>query len=132
MQDPAKQRSFTLRWIKLTSWLIFPILIFDIFGEPIFVWINGAQYADAFFIFVVFSVGILLSFILSPQTNIIIARGNYQFLFNISLFALIFCVIGNYLLVPIWGGIGAAIVMICTYNFIIQLPILIRIFITNN
>ena len=132
MHDPKKQRSFSIKWIKISSLLIIPILIFDFFGEPLFVWVNGVQYSYAFNILVIFSAGILLSFILSPQTNIIIARGNYQFLFKVSLLALIFCVVGNFLIVPAWGVIGASIVMVLTHNFIIQLPILMKIFISKN
>lgn len=127
MQDPIKQRAFTLRWIKVSSWLLVPVLLFDIFGKPLFTWINGAQYAEAFNVLIVFSAGIILSFMLSPQTNILIARGEYRFLFLLSLVAAIFCLAGNSLLVPLWGGMGASIVMICTYNVIIQLPIFIKI-----
>jgi len=129
MQNIDKQRTFTLRWLKISSWLILPILIFDLFGKKLFIWINKAQYADAFDIFVIFSIGIWLSFMLSPLTNILFSRGNFRFLFTVSLLALIVCIVGNNLVVPLWGGNGAAVVMVLTHNFVIQVPILIKVFV---
>jgi O-antigen/teichoic acid export membrane protein len=127
MQDHNKQKSFTLNWIKYSVWLIIPIGLFDLFGHPLFNLINGTQYVNAFSIFMIFSFGIWLSFSLSPQTNILISRGNYRFLFLVSLIALVFCIIGNSILIPIFGGIGAALVMVATHNLFIQLPILIKV-----
>lgn len=127
MQSGERQRTFVSRWIKFTFWLIVPVLIFDVFGKPLFVWVNGSQYDGAFNIWIVFSIGVWLSMILSPPGNILISRGNFRFLFVVAFFSAIFCLSGCYFLIPLWGGFGAAVIMVSTYNLAIQVPVLIKV-----
>ena len=126
MQDPVKQRVFLKKWLQVSVWLIIPIVLFDWLGKPLFVWLNGSAYEKSFSIFVIFSIGIWLSMMFSPLVNIIISKGELRFLFIVSLLALIFNMVGNLLLIPIIGGVGAAIVVILTQNVFIQIPILVR------
>ena len=126
MQNPVKQRAFLKKWLQVSVWLIIPIILFDWLGKPLFVWLNGSAYEKSFSIFVIFSVGIWLSMMFSPLVNIIISKGELRFLFIVSLLALIFNMVGNLLLIPIIGGVGAAIVVILTQNVFIQIPILVR------
>lgn len=118
MQEPTKQRTFVFGWLRVFRWLIIPIAIMDSFGKSIFVWINGAQYEKAFYIFVVFSVGIWLSLMFSPLVNVLISRKAFEFLFVLAVGALIMNFAGNYLLIPIWGGIGAAVATIVSHGLI--------------
>lgn len=118
MQEPGKQRSFAFGWFMVFRWLIIPIAMVDLFGKSIFVWINGTQYEKAFYIFVVFSVGIWLSLMFSPLVNVLISRKAFKFLFVLAVGALIMNFAGNYLLIPIWGGIGAAVATIVSHGLI--------------
>ncbi len=126
MQNSVKQRAFLKKWLQVSVWLIIPIILFDWLGKPLFVWLNGSAYEKSFSIFVIFSVGIWLSMMFSPLVNIIISKGELRFLFIVSLLALIFNMVGNLLLIPTIGGVGAAIVIILTQNVFIQIPILFR------
>jgi O-antigen/teichoic acid export membrane protein len=128
MQDIKRQRMFTLRWLRNMVWLIMPLVITALIGKPLFIWINGNQYEKAFYIFVVFSVGIWLSLMFSPLVNILMSRKEFRFLFIISAVAFILNFTGNYILVPIWGGFGAALVTILSHNLLIQGLILVKVF----
>ena len=127
MQDIKRQRMFTFKWLRNTVWLIIPLVIADLIGKPLFIWINGRQYEKAFYIFVVFSVGIWLSLMFGPLVTVLISRKEFRFLFFSSAVAFILNFTGNYILVPIWGGFGAALVTILSHNFLIQGLILFRI-----
>ncbi len=131
MQDFNKQHQFTIKWLKTTIWIIVPILIVDIFGKSLFVWVNGQQYEKAFYMFVIFSLGVWLSLMLSPLVNILIARNAFRFMFLLGLSAFIFNFIGNYIFIPLWGGIGAAIITIMSH-LLINFGSFIKVFITRN
>lgn len=127
MQDFKKQHQFTVKWLKTTAWIIIPILIVDIFGKPLFTLVNGQQYEKAFYIFIVFSFGVLLSLMLSPLVNVLIARNAFRFMFLLGLAALIFNFAGNYIFIPLWGGIGAALITILSH-LLVNLGAFIRVF----
>ncbi len=118
MQDISRQRDFTFKWLKTTVWIIIPILIFDIFGKSLFVWITGQQYEKAFYMFVIFSIGVWLSFVFSPMVFILISRKEFKFLFVLGVSALVLNFTGNYFLIPDWGGFGAALTVIVSYGLI--------------
>ena len=118
MQDSFRQRQFIFKWIRLVGWVIIPIIIADIFGKPLFVWITGVQYEKAFYVFIVFSVGIWLSLLFSPLVNILVARKEFKFLLMLALGAFAFNFIGNYLLIPRWAGLAAAAVTILSHAII--------------
>lgn len=118
MKDFLKQRHFVVKWLKVVSWLIIPIAAFDLFGKPLFVLVNGVQYEKSFYIFIIFSVGIWLSLMFSPLVNILMNRKAFKFLFTISVVALIFNFFGNFFFIPLWGGFGAAVVVVASYGII--------------
>ncbi len=108
MQTPEVQSRFMRQWFLTTFWVIIPILIFDLKGKALFVWLNGGKYADAFPIWIVFSAGIWLSLMLSPLVNILIGQQRYRWLFVVSLVSLVFALVGYSVAVPRWGEMGAA------------------------
>lgn len=120
MQDVERQRSFTLRWLRYTIWLFFPLAIADLIGKPVFTWLNGGQYEKAFYVFVVFSVGIWFSLMFSPLSNVLMSRKKFRFLFFLALVGLAANFTSNYLAIPLWGGYGAALVTVLSYNIVIQ------------
>jgi O-antigen/teichoic acid export membrane protein len=118
MQNVIKQRQFALKWLRMTVALIVPLGIVLAVSRPLFIWINGAQYARAFYILLIFAIGIWLSLMLSPLVNILRARKAFRFLFLLAVGAFVVNLTGNYFLIPIWGGFGAAIITILSYGLI--------------
>ena len=118
MQEPARQRQFIFKWFKTMGWLIIPIAVLDIFGKPLFVWINGMQYERAFYIFIIFSIGIWTNLLFCPPVIILVARKEFKFLLMLALGALASNFIGNYLLIPHWAGLAAAMMHIISNSFI--------------
>lgn len=118
MKDLGRQRQFTLKWLKTTVWFVIPLMIFDIFGKPLFIWVNGAQYEKAFYIFVILSSVFWLNLMFSPLVHIVMARKAFKFLFILGLAAFVFNFTCNYLLVPEYGGFGAAFVTAISYSLI--------------
>jgi O-antigen/teichoic acid export membrane protein len=118
MQMPGAQTAFLRRWLRYSVWTAVPFLLFDLMGKPLFVWINGAQYEQAFGVFVVLSVGIWLSLVFSPVVNVLIARKDFQFLFALGAIALVISLVGSYALVRLLGGIGAAISVVLSAGFV--------------
>jgi len=127
MQDPAVQRRFVFKWLKSTAWIILPILIADLLGKPLFVRINGAQYAKSFSIFVIFSISVWLSLMFSPLMNVLVARKEFRFIFSLAALTLVINFVGNFFLIPHLGGRGAALVLIFSHNIIIQGGLFMRI-----
>ena len=118
MQDSSRQSQFIVKWLKATTWLIIPIILIDSFGKPLFLWINGVQYEKAYLIFVIFSIGVWVSLMFSPLVNILMARKAFKFLFILSCIAFAINFIGNYFIIPLWGGIGTAVVAILSIGLI--------------
>jgi len=128
MQDPAKQREFLAQWFRRSIWTIVPILVFAAIGKPVFVWLSGVQYERSFSVLVVLALGVWLSLAFSPLVNILISRANFRFLAFLGMSALIFSLVANYLLVPKWGALGAAVATVLTHNVALQVPILWRVY----
>ena len=118
MRDLDKQRQFVTKWLKMTIWLIIPIAIIVITCKPVFLLINGLQYEGAFNIFIIFSIGIWLSLMFSPLVNILLARKAFKFLFILGTAAFVFNFLGNYFLIPVWAGLGAALITILSHALI--------------
>jgi O-antigen/teichoic acid export membrane protein len=118
MQDLGRQRQFTVKWLKATVWLVIPLVVFDLFGNPLFTWLNGMRYENAFYIFVILSSGFWINLMFSPLVHIVMARKAYKFLFFLGLAAFSLNLLGNYNVVPRWGGLGAAFVTVASHGLI--------------
>jgi O-antigen/teichoic acid export membrane protein len=118
MLDPARQIAFTTKWLRYSLWTGIPILLFDIFGKPVYVWLNGAKYADSFPMLIILSVGVWLGLILSPQVKILIAGLRFRSMFLLGTLAFVVGFIGNRLMVPTMGGIGASIATVISQTVI--------------
>jgi O-antigen/teichoic acid export membrane protein len=113
-----KQRAFLEHWLQRSVWLAIPLILFDVFGKPIFVLINGSTYEKSFPILIVFSIGIWFSMVFSPLVNILLSKNQFRFLFVSGVLAAFTNYLLNLLLVPLMGGIGAAVVVIITHGII--------------
>ncbi len=108
MQDHARQRDFTRRWLRLAPVIALPIVLINVFGRDLFVWLNGGRYQEAWPIWVVLSVGIWISLLASPQVNILVSRRWFRTLFALGAAGLLTSYLVCLWLIPIWGGIGSA------------------------
>jgi O-antigen/teichoic acid export membrane protein len=124
MQDKNRQRRFLVEWLRHSAWLGVPIILFIFFGKAPFVFINGIQYERSFPILIVFSIGVWLSLMLSPLTNILLSRKMFRFLFLLGLCAFIVNLIVSYIGVQLWDGIGAALAVVLAHNVVLQVPVL--------
>jgi O-antigen/teichoic acid export membrane protein len=127
MQDEDRQANFLLEWLQKSAWIGVPVLLFIVFGKPLFVLINGVQYESSFDILRVLTVGFWLSLMLSPLVNILISRKRFQFLFLLAMGAFVVNIVATYIGVRMLGGIGAAIAVVLAHNVVLQVPILWRL-----
>lgn len=118
MQDAGKQREFTRRWLKMTGWLIVPMMVFVFAAKPLFLFVNGAGYERAYNMAAIFAVGIWLSLTFSPLSNVLKARRSFGFLTGMAVVALAVNFFGNRLLIPYWGGVGAASVTVLSHGLV--------------
>ena len=131
MQDARQQREFTRRWLKFSGWLIVPIILGAWILKPAFIFVNGVQYEAAFPILMVFSVGVWLSLAFSPLVNVLMSRRAFRFLVLLAAIALTVNAVGNYAMVPRWGGLAAAYVTIASYA-LINVSSAIRVFFSES
>ena len=127
MQNKTRQRQFLTKWLQYSVWIGVPVMLFIIFGKPLFIFVNGVQYEQSFPILAILSIGAWLSLMLSPLTNILMSRKKFRFLFLLGLSAFLVNLIASYMGVRMWGGVGAAIAVVLTHNVVLQVPILWRV-----
>lgn len=127
MQTTSRQQNFYRKWLKYSAWTGIFVLIFILFGKPVFVFLNGIEYERAFVVFSILSIGVWLSLMLSPMVNILIGRKEFKPLFGLGLVALFVGIVTNYIGIRMWGAVGAAIALVFTHNIILQGSILWRI-----
>jgi O-antigen/teichoic acid export membrane protein len=130
MLDPARQRQFARRWMLIGGLLLFPILLGDLLVKPLFILINGAQYERAYLVFVIFTIGVWISVTCSPLVNVLRSRKAFTFLVILAFSALVINVTGNYLLIPVFGGAGAAFITVASHAAI-NVTSALRVFFTN-
>jgi len=127
MQDPIRQRRFLGEWLRYSVWIGVPILFFIIFGKPFFIFLNGIQYERSFSILAILAVGVWLSLMLSPLTNILMSRKEFRFLFLLAVNAFFVSLVASYVGIQTWGGIGAAIAVVLVHNVVIHVPVLLKV-----
>lgn len=82
---------------------------FIVFGrEFIFLW-AGPDYGEAYYIALVTLIPLSVPLIQNAGISIVVAQNKHQFRSIVYLVIAIFNVISTYLMVPRWGGLGAAI-----------------------
>ncbi len=92
--EPEAKQKF-VRWMKATALASVLGLVALWFSKPIFVWINGEKYADAFPIFAAFMCGLVVYLIASPVIYGVARKRAFKSLFLLSLLALVFQVLGT-------------------------------------
>ncbi len=118
MLDYTRQIGFVNRWLKYSVWVIVPIALFDLFGNSLFLWLNGGRYGEAFPIWIIFSIGVWIGLVCSPLANILISRKMFRALFSLGCIAFVVDLLLNLFLIPRYGGTGAAIATVSSFSFI--------------
>jgi len=116
MQDHDRQRSFIRRWFAVVCWTAVPLLLADVLGRPVFVAVNQPRYAGAFEIWIILSVGVWISLMFSPMNNILVSRKRFATLFVLGIVGFVLNFAGNLLLIPRWGGRGAAVATVVAHG----------------
>lgn len=80
----------------IAAQLIFPIL-------------NGDGYNSAILMFQVLCINALSAYIFAPASALIMSLNRYGLQFAIAVLSLAINLLGNYLLIPLYGGLGTSI-----------------------
>lgn len=115
----TEQKNFIIKWIKKTSILVIPSIIIIIMVSPYFFNIlNGEQYKDAIIPFQIFCIGVAISYIFSPSSNVIMSMKKYKFITILAFTVCMFNFIGNIIVVNSIGIIGVVIITIISHSII--------------
>lgn len=108
--DPEQLTELFIRVGRL-QYLIIALALsgFIVFGrEFIFLW-AGLDYGEAYYIALVTLIPLSVPLIQNTGVSIVVAQNKHQFRSTVYLVIAVFNVISTYLIVPHWGGLGAAI-----------------------
>lgn len=106
--NSVNRRNSMKNWIKKTSYYLIPIAVLgQIIISPVMNLLNGVQYKNSIGAFRIFFVGAIFSYILSPGVSFLISSKKYIYICILAFSALIINVIGNIILIPKFGLIGA-------------------------
>lgn len=109
-ENPTNRIKFIKNWIKKTSICLIPIaMISQFLIKPVMNLLNGVQYSNSINSFRVFFLGAICSYILSPGVSFLISSKRYIIMCLLALVAIIANIIGNYLMIPVIGVMGATI-----------------------
>ena len=117
---------YILKPIKKTGLIIMPLFVIGLFlSEKIFIIIYGEnKFPESYIIFNILAVSAVLSFFLSPYSNLLFKTGHFKFQTITYIFGLLIFIGLNYLLIPIYGSKGAAVNTLLTFfivNFLVYL-----------
>lgn len=119
-EESAEKRKMYIRsWLKKTS-LLSSIAVVVTPMASYFLWdlVNGDEYRIGYYCFVVFTFGAALSYMFSPMVNFVLSANLHKSLCFVSLFALIFNWIGNYILVQHYAAIGVSVTTVLSQAII--------------
>jgi hypothetical protein len=88
-EEKAIARRKYMNWLRVTGLVSLAGIAVLMFAEPLFIFINGEQYRDAFPVFATFMAGITIYLCFSPVIYAIAQRRTFKTLFFLSLMALI-------------------------------------------
>ena len=109
-ESAIKRQFFIKTWLKNTG-AISLVAIITIPLVSFFIWdvLNGADYKLAYYCFVIFTFGASFSYMFSPMINFMLSAKLHRNLCFLAFCALVFNIIGNYILVNRFAAIGVSI-----------------------
>ncbi|MDR7238767.1 oligosaccharide flippase family protein [Neobacillus drentensis] len=79
--------------------------------------IDMGKYPDAVSVFQILSFSAIFSFVFSPHTNFVMKFEDFKFLFCMIIIAVIVNCILNFIMIPLYGSIGAALATLIAFGF---------------
>ena len=80
--------------------------------------IDGGKYPESIGVFRILCVSALISFWSSPYNNLLIKEKRYFSICIRFAMGIIVSLLGNYILIPLWGINGTALVTLCSYGIV--------------
>ena len=111
MSKADKIESIQNQHLFAKSWLIkssLPVLLFAAAGN---------NYNEASSVFLVLCFCAAFAYIFAPATSLIMSIGKYKMQFVTAVIAMLINIIGNYILIPKWGAVGAALTTTISHLF---------------
>lgn len=119
IDNSSVRYSFTYNWIKRSYKIVIIGCISLILGSKFYMNIlNGVEYADSIPIYNVLVIGVALSYLFAPNVSIMMSGKRYRTMCVLAFISFVLNVSGNYILIPIISGIGAAISTIISQGFL--------------
>lgn len=113
-KDDVKNLAFSLRISSTIMFFVFVGLI--IFGKQIILILFGHEFVDAYNITVIIFLGIYSMVYCKIIGTLYIAKGQWRFYSTVLTLSVLSNVIFNFILIPKWGIIGAALSSIVSYT----------------
>jgi O-antigen/teichoic acid export membrane protein len=95
---------------KLGFWITFPLILITLLLPKTILGIFGEEFISAYPVLLILLAGQFFNTILGPTGIVLQLTGQQRIFKNIVLFTVVFNIIANYLVIPEYGIIGAAIV----------------------
>ncbi len=117
--NARKRRKSVINWIKKSVPLSIALFITGfILAKMFFPILNGKDYSESINIFNILLIGACLSYITAPNVSVMLAAGKQKLLFFLSVGAFLINLLGNYIYIPMFGGIAAAITTVVAHFFL--------------
>jgi O-antigen/teichoic acid export membrane protein len=113
--DTTAVQTLTMTAVRYFSYLCFPLAVgLSLLAGPIITMFYGSKYPDSIVVLQVMSFTLIPAFIAHITANVFHASSRPQLNTYIALFSVIFNVVVNLLLIPMFGLVGAAITSVAT------------------
>ncbi len=117
--DGDNKKALTDIFIKVgrLQYLILALVVsgFIVFGQAfLFLW-AGEAYAESYYIALLTMIPLVIPYIQNTGLSIVVAQNKHQFRSIVYLIIAILNAFSTYLVVPYWGGIGAAVCSCASY-----------------
>ena len=101
-------RKYTVKSLKFTAPIIFPLIILLVASKPIILWLYGVEYLSSVVIFKVLICAFAISVIINPISLAIYSLNKPEVVAYLNIVQLILNFLGNIFLIPLYGAVGAA------------------------
>lgn len=115
-QDWPKIQAHTDMAVKFSVWLLAPILlILFIASRWLVPVILGQEFIQAVAIFRFYLLGVLILSVFTPYDHVLFATNNHRSIVKINLLTTALLLFLGWRLIPIWGGLGAALASVVSW-----------------
>ena len=109
-ESTEKQREFAIKWFKKTTVPFGALVAICCVGaQLVFPVLNGDGYDASIPMFQILCINAFSAYVFAPASALIMSLNRYGLQFAIALISLAINLVGNYLLIPLYGGIGTSI-----------------------